>query len=382
MRFASVDVLAAGPPSVDPYDPAASAWALASGFRARGATVRVLHPGGPADGTPPAGVTSVPLTPARRHPGAAIEPAELAAAAGRRLAPGAELVVRDPSGLGSLGVSRKTNGPPTIVGLVRRIELATFDEERSSRRPVGFVDRLDTWRDRRSVRRLERLALGEADRLFCDETELAKSIAKEYALPERKLRPVATAVRVPSELPSREAARGTFKLPLDVPVVVALASADRAEAAGLDRVREAFHRVRSLFVGVRLVVVGASVPVEPGVQSHPERDLSTFANALVAGDVAVFASRLPGFDPGIALAQAVGCPVLAYPKSAFPTPPGGAVRTPPSEDDGDAASSLAELLADPALRREVARSGREYATQFVPERVAARIEEESARRAG
>ncbi len=382
MRSRSVDVVADGPPSADPYDPAAPAWALAGAFAARGATVRVLHPTGPNPTATPEGVTSVPLEPPHRHPGAAIEPAELARAAGHRIAPGAELVVRDPSGLGPLGVARKSSGPPTIVGLVRRVELAAFDRERSGRPPVGFVDRIDTWRDRRSVRRLERLALAEADRLFCDEAGLATSIAKEYAVPERKIRPVPTAVALPPGLPSREAARARFKLPLDVPVVVAPAAVDRAELAGIDRAREAFRRVRSLFVGVRLVIVGAGAPVEPGVQAHPERDLATFASALVAGDVALLLGRIPGFDPGVALAQATGCPVLALPGAPFPSPPGEAARIAPSDDAGDVASVLAELLADPALRRTIAGAGREYSVQFAPERVAEQIESGASRRAG
>jgi len=380
MRLASVDVVAAGPPSPDPYDPASPAWALAGAFAALGAATRVLHPAGTGVPPVPAGVTSVPLDLPRRHPGAAVEPAELAAAAGRRVRPGVELVVRDPSGLGRLGIARKANGPPTIAGLVRGVEIAVFEQERAARAPVGLVDRLDTWRDRRAVRRLERLALAEADRLFCDEPGIARSIAKEYDVPDRKLLAAPAAVPLPAELPTREAARAHLKLPLDVPVVVAPAAVDRPEPAGIDRVREAFHRVRSLFPGARLVVVGAPTPVEPGAQSVPERDLAAFGGALAAGDVALFAGRIPGFDPGVVLAQTIGCPVIAVPATAFPSPPGKAVRVAPSDDPADLASVLAELVADPALRRDLAAAGREYAQQFAPERVAAEIERGAARR--
>ena len=380
MRWRSVDVVAAGPPSADPYDPAAAAWALAGAFAARGTSVRVLHPG--AASAAPAGIESVPLELRGRHPGAAVEPAELAAAAGRRLKAGVELVVRDPSGLGRLGVSRKPSGPPTIVGLVRGVELAAFDRERSSRAPVGFVDRLDTWRDRRSVRRLERLALEETDRLFYDSPELPKALAQEYSISERKLRPAPPAVPTAPTRPTREAARAQLRLPLDVPVVVAPAAVDRPEPAGVDRAREAFRRVRSLFAGARLVVVGAPAPVEPGVEAIAGRDLDTFAAAFAASDVAVFAGRLPGFDPGVTLAQSIGCAAVVLPGMPFPIPPGNAVRVAPSDDPGDVASVLAELLADPALRRELAKAGTAYAGPFAPDRVADRIEAESSRVAG
>jgi glycosyltransferase involved in cell wall biosynthesis len=383
MRFRSIDVVAAGPPSADPYDPSAPAWALAAAFARRGSCVRVLHPGG--GGKTPAvqpDVISVPLDLKGRHPGAAVEPAELAAAAGRRLEDGVDLVVRDPSGLGRLGIARKPNGPPTILGLVRGGELSLFDRERSSRAPVGVVDRIDTWRDRRSVRRLERLALEEADRLFYDQIELARALAKEYAIPERRLRPAPPAVAVPAERPTRAEARTRLKLPLDVPVVVAQAAVDRPEAAGVDRAREAFRRVRSLFAGARLVVVGAPAPVEPGVQSVSERDIGAFVNAMAAGDVAIFTGRAPGFDPGVALAQAIGCATMVLPGVTFPSPPVNATRVAPSDDPGDAASLLAELLADPALRRELVKAGSEYAAQFVPDHVADVLEAEASRWSG
>jgi len=382
MALRSVDLVAAGPPSTDPYDPAAAAWALAGAFVARGSATRVLHPGSADPGLVPPRVTSVPLELPLRHPGAAVEPAELAAAAGRRLRAGVELVVRDPSGLGRLGVARKPNGPPTIAGVVREFELSEFDRERSGRAPVGFVDRFDTWRDRRSVRRLERLALVEADRLFYGEAELARSLVKEYGVPERRLLVAPSAVLVPAEVPKRDAARAHLKLPLDVPVVVAPAATDRPAPAGVDRAREAFRRVRSLFAGARLVVVGAPAPTEPGVQSVPERDLGSFAGAFAAADVALFAGRSGGFDPGVAIAQALGCPTIVFPGAAFPAPPGASVREVPSNDPGDAASVLAELLADPALCRELATAGRAYGAQFAPERVAGLIESGASRRAG
>jgi hypothetical protein len=45
-----------------------------------------------------------------------------------------------------------------------------------------------------------------------------------------------------------------------------------------------------------------------------------------------------------------------------------------SDDPGDLASVLAELLADPAGRKEVARASTPFAEAFLPERVAAALD--------
>ena len=374
MPFRSVDVVAAGPPSSDLYDPAAPAWALAVGFARRGASVRVLHPVGLSPGTPPRGVTAVPVEIPLRHPGHAAEPAEFAAAAGRQIRAVAELVVRDPAGLGRLAPPRRGGTGPAIAAVLRSVELASFDRERGARPASGVLDRLDTWRDRRSVRRLERQALDEADRLFFDAPEVAKSVAREYDVPERRLRASPPAIAPPDDGSSRAEARAAFRLPLDVPVVLAPAPVESAEASGIDWAREAFRRVHPLFPGVRLLVVGAPPPTEPGVSGAAERDATTFARAVAAADLALVAGRADGVDPAAVLSLQAGVPVIAGPGARFPDAPLRAIRRCASDDAGDAASALAELLADPALRRELGTEAREYAKRFAPEEVAAAIE--------
>lgn len=368
MAGRTVDLLAAGPAPADPYEPAASAWALAEGLAARGCAVRVLYPPGPGGQEPPAGIGALAVELPLHHPGAPDEPADFARSAGKRVRPDAQLVVRDPSGLGPLGLSHR--GGRRIAAIVRSVQLGDFDRERSGRRPAGLMDRVDAWRDRRTVRRLERSALEEADRIYCDAPPLADELAEEYRFARDRVRPTIPPVAVGPEPPAREKARADLGLPTDVPVVAALACSERAEEAGVDRAREAFRRIRPLFPGVRLIVAGAEAPVEPGVHAAPERDRATFVGALAAADVAVFPRRLPGFDPGVVLALRLGVAPVAMATVRLPGPPGDAVRTVPGDDPGDLSSAIAELVADLAQRRSLAALGPAYAAQFQPDRVA------------
>jgi len=370
MRGRTVDVVALGPPPLDPYGPGAYAWGLAAALAADGDDVRVLHlPGSGADRIPP-GVTAVPVEIRLRRPGAPMEPAEFASGAGRRLRKPVDLVLRDPLGLGTLGVPRGRRGPPVVGAFVGALELRAFDGERQGRSPGGFVDRLDTWRDRRAVRRLERAALEEADRLFYDAPEVATSLSEEYGVPARKLVALPPAVPSLSALPTREAARQELRLPMDVPVVFAPTAFEAPEPSGVDRVLEAFRRVRPFFPGVRLVLTGVRSATDPGVVALGDRRSETLAVALASADVAVFARRAPGFDPGVVLAARASVPPVVLPDVRLAVDPAGGVRAAASDDPGDLASVLAELLADPALRREVGEAARRFSESFLPDRVA------------
>ncbi len=366
MTSRTVDVVAASPPSLDPYDPAATAWALAAGFAVGGADVVVYYPAGAPGADPPAGVRgeAVPLT--LRRPGAAIEAAELASAAGKRLRSEVDLVVRDPSGLGRLGVRRGRRNGPVVAAFVHDVELAAFDQERTSRPLVGWRDRIDLWRDRRAVRRLEESALREADRLFYDAPRLPNALRDAYGIPTDRCRPLPPPVPVVPAPPTREEARADFHIPMDVPVVVAPAPFEDPERSGTDRAREAFRRVRSFFPGARLIVAGTQAPAEPGVVLAPERNTATLVRALVAADVAFFDRRVPGFDPGAVLAMRAGLAVILGPGVRLPLDPSAGVRELTSDDPGDAASTLAELLADPAARRPLAAAAATLAARFEP----------------
>jgi glycosyltransferase involved in cell wall biosynthesis len=160
-----------------------------------------------------------------------------------------------------------------------------------------------------------------------------------------------------------------------VPVVVAPLSSDDPSVSGANRVREAFRRMRSLFAGARLVVVGGTAPSEPGVSSLPDRDSATFERAFAAGDVTLVAPSTIGFDPGVVLSLRARCPVIVGPGVRFPLDPGGAVRAVASDDPAELAAALAELLADGRERRELSVAGERYADRFHPLRVAAMVSE-------
>jgi hypothetical protein len=369
----TIDLVAVGPCPRDPYDPAASAWALAAGFAARGDTVRVLHPAGPQGAAPPEGVVPMVMDVPLRRPGAVVEGAWLTLAAGKRIRPDADLVVRDPFGLGRLGLEGRRGGAPTVVGVVHRLELVTYNMESSHRVSASLFERVDTWRDRRAVRRLERGALDEAQHLVYDSPELPEVLAREYGISAGRLRPVPPSVRDSGLAPSREEARKAMRLPLDVPVVIAPLASEDPRCSGVDRVRDAFRRMRSLFAGARLVVVGGPAPSEPGVTAWPDRDSSTFERAFAAGDVTLVAPSQIGFDPGVILSLRAHCPVIVGPGVRFPLDPGKAVRTVASDDPAELAAALAELLADSRERRELATAGGRYAGRFAPERVAAMV---------
>ena len=370
MASRTVDVLAVGPPSADPYDPAASAWALAGGLAARGDDVVVLYPPGAAESAPPDGARGVPVPVPLRRPGAAVEGAEFTAAAAKKVRRTADVVLRDPAGLGRLGIRRAAGGRPIVAGFVRGIELVAFDAERTGHTHVGLRDRLDTWRDRRAVRRLEEAALKEADRLFYDTPRLPTALRDAYGLVERRFRPALPAVALLAPIPSRDDARASFRIPTDVPVVLAPAPYESPELSGTDRAREAFRRVRSFFPGSRLVVSGTTGPADPGVIYAPERDRATLARGLAAADVVVFDRRRVGFDPGAVLAMRAGRCVILGPEVRLPVEPGPAARIVASDDPGEFASVLAELLADPAARRAVAAAAERYAAPYDPARVA------------
>ncbi len=373
MAGRTVDLVAAGPCTGDPYDPAAPAWALAAGVAAWGDAVRVLYSPGPSAAEAPPGVEAVPVETPLRRPGAAVEAAALATAAGRRLRPAAELVVRDPIGLGPLLGGRRRSGSPALVGVVRGVELAAYDGVTSHQHPVNWMGRVETWRDRRSLRRLEHEALAEADRLFYDAPEVPAFLAREYSVDPRLLVQAPTPVRG-GTLPSREEARRQLRLPLDVLVVAAPLSSDDPSAPEADQVHESFRRVRSLFVGARLVGVGAAVPrSEPGVTWVADRGIASFERAFVAADVTLVAPTVPRFDVGCILAMRSRCAVLASPSVVFPNPPDRAVQFAASTDPADLAAALAELLADPEQRRRLVEAGGHFAERFEPERVAATI---------
>ena len=362
----TVEFVAIGPAPLDPYSPLAAVWSVARSAAERGDRVRVLYPEGPTGAAPPDGVTAEPVPFALRRPGTMLEDADFASAAGRRIRPDAELILRDPSGLGPLGVGGRQGRSLRLAAFVRSVGVHEFDRERTGTPAGGLADRIGSWRDRRAIRRLEHAALDEADLLLCESAAIAEALVAEYGVARSRLRAAPSPVPMLPDAPSRASARGSLGIPPDVPTIVAPVAPEAAEGPGTEGIREAFRRIRPLFPGVRLVVAGATCPNEPGLVSVPGREATSFATALAAGDVALIAPRHRGFDPGVVFAQRAGCATIATPSIEFPVPPGSSVRPTVSDEAGDIASVLAELVADPAACRELAASGREYSRRFDP----------------
>jgi hypothetical protein len=86
--------------------------------------------------------------------------------------------------------------------------------------------------------------------------------------------------------------------------------------------------------------------------------------------VALFARRVVGFDPGLVLALRAGRCAIAGPAVHLPVDASQSVRSVLSDDPGELASVLAELMADPAARRTLSAGAEAYAAAFDPARVA------------
>lgn len=91
-----------------------------------------------------------------------------------------------------------------------------------------------------------------------------------------------------------------------------------------------------------------------------------------AAELFVYPSSYEGFGLPVAEAMACGTPALASDATSLPEVVGpGGVLVPPG-DEGGLAEALGRLLADPALRAELAEAGLRHVRQFSWERAAAR----------
>ncbi|MHB8352054.1 MAG: glycosyltransferase family 4 protein, partial [Thermoplasmata archaeon] len=123
------------------------------------------------------------------------------------------------------------------------------------------------------------------------------------------------------------------------------------------------------------IIVGSTGRSEPGVSYLGVVDEATKARALGASDVFLFPAHYEGF--GLAPREAMRAGVATIVSRHVPIDGIGGpevVRVVREDDAGAYASDLAELLADPALRRSLGERGRIYAEQFSPERMAERFE--------
>lgn len=370
-----IDFLATAPADDPTSGLSRAIWQLGRSLTERGHAVRVLYPSPSLAAPVPVGAVvpvPVPVLKVPRRPfGRDILVGRNASALVDRHA---DLLIGNDEKAGALDSGLLTPGNGPAFGLfVHDVALHTFDTLRPLQAPAGLRQRIGNRLDRRTLQRLEGRALARA-RIVVVGSELNRQLLdRYYHVPPERIRHLPHGVPDPLDVGSREAARQALRIPLDVPV--ALFVGRNPERQGLATALEAFRRVRRFFPGARLIVIGSTAAAEPGVLSLGVVDEPTKARAYRAADVLLAPSRYEGF--GLAPREAMRYGVAAIishhiPREGIPAP--SAWRVPADEEPGSYASELAELFADPALRRSVAEAGRQCADELSYAKMAERFE--------
>ncbi|MCI4348719.1 MAG: glycosyltransferase family 4 protein [Thermoplasmata archaeon] len=369
-----IEVLATAPPDDPTSGLSRVVWELSAALVTRGHVVRVLYPA-KGTGAPSTwrGVATVPLPdgPVGRRPFA--RDIALGRFASRVLDPATDVIVGNDEKAGALTWREGRDGRPVFAMMVHDVGLQTFDTLRPLEPDGGLRQRVGNWLDRRTLRRLESTALRKARAILVGSELNRRLLAEHHRVADRRVQILPYGVPDPLPTASRDECRRHLKVPKDVPVVAFIGRTP--ERQGLPIALDAFRRVRSFFPGARFLVVGCSVPTEPGVMPLGVVDEATKAEVLRASDVFLFPARYEGF--GLAPREAMRYGVATLVSRQVPLDgidPKKAVRIVASDEPGDYASELAELLADPALRRSIGEAGKVYADDFRYERMAERFE--------
>lgn len=349
-------------------------WALSAALVERGHAVRVLFPSEDLAPIPPfRGVVGVPVPSAitSRRPFA--RDITIGRNASDLLDPQADVVIGNDEKAGALWWRTRPGGRPVFGMMLHDVSLHTFDTLRPLEPDRGMRQKVGNWIDRRTLKRLEGTALGKA-RLIVVATDLNRQLLERYyRVRDARVRTIPHGVADPVDVGSRSEARRALKVPDDVPVASFVGG--NPERQGLPIALEAFRRVRLFFPGARLLVVGCPAPSDPGVMALGVVDEPTKARALRASDVFVFPARYEGF--GLAPREAMRYGLATIASSHVPLEgldPKREARIVASDDPADYASELAELFADPALRRSLGEAGKAYADQFSYAKMAERFE--------
>jgi glycosyltransferase involved in cell wall biosynthesis len=367
--------------SAGPDDPTSGlsrgVWALGSALAGRGHTVRVLYPSstlesppGPVGGVRP---VPVPVVGVPRRPfGRDIVIGRNASAL---VDPAADLLLGNDEKAGAIDAAlTRPGGRPLFAMSVHDVALHTFDTLRPLEPDRGWRQRVGNFLDRRTLRSLEGRALRRARAVLVGSDLNRRLLTKYYQLPPSRVHLLPHGVPDPIDVGTRAAARAALHVPLDVPLVAFIGRTPARQ--GLPTALEAFRRIRAFFPGARLAVVGSSTAAEPGVLSLGPVDEETKARVLRAADVFLFPARYEGFGLAPREAMRYGVPTIVsahVPLEGIAAPQ--AVRIVATDEPGDYASELAELLADPALARAVGEAGRRAADEFSYGRMADRFEE-------
>lgn len=371
-----VEFLATAPPDDPTSGLSRGVWALADALARRHHTVRVLYPSptlevpsATTDVVPvPVPVIGVPRRPFGRD-------IVIGRNASTLIDPAADLLIGNDEKAGALEARlTRPTGRPVFALSVHDVALHTFDTLRPLEPKRGVRQKVGNFLDRRTLRSLEGRALARA-RLVLVGSELNRRLLSEYyAIAPDRVRLLPHGVPDPVDVGTRAAARLALRVPPDVPLVAFIGR--NPERQGLPVALEAFRRVRAFFPGARLAVVGSKPPTEAGLLSLGVVDETTKARVLRAADVFLFPARYEGFGLAPREAMRYGVPAIVSahtPLEGIPVPQ--AVRVVATDDPGDYASELAELLADPAMRRRLGEEGKRAADEFSYARMADRFEE-------
>lgn len=375
----TIDLLASAPAEETSSGLSRVVWELGAATASLGHRVRVLYPADPPTPAPSfRGVEAVPVPvgdASRRPFGRDRRFGERATAL---IDPAADLVVGNDEKAGALGPLKGSRpGRPVFAMFVHDVALHTFDTLRPLEPNQGVRQRVGNFLDRRALKRLESTALRRAQIIFVGSGLNAQLLERHYGISGGKVRALPLGVPGPRDVGTKLDARQALHIPPDVPVVAFVGRTP--ERQGLPTALAAFLRVRAFFPGARFVVVGSTPANAPGVIGLGPVDETTKARVLRAADVFLFPARYEGF--GLAPREAMAYGLATVVSRHVPLdgiPDADAVRVVGSDDPGEYASELAELLADPALRRTMGDAARTAAESFSFERMADRFEHEVA----
>ena len=371
-----IDLLATAPPNDPTSGLSRVVYALGGALAGRGHRVRVLYPADDLAETPPAGPVAtvpVPLLGAGRRPfGRDIAIGRNASAL---IDPDADLLVGNDEKAGAFDPRlTRPAGRPVFAFFAHDVALHTFDTLRPLEARRGLRQRIGSALDRRALKGLEGRALARARVVLVGSAANRELLERYYGVPADRVRHLPLGVPDPLDVGTKAEARLAVHVPADVPLVAFVGRTP--DRQGLSTALEAFRRIRVFFPGARFLVVGSTVASEPGVTGLGVVDERTKANVLRAADVFLFPARYEGFGLAPREAMRYGVPAIVsrhVPLEGIPAPT--AVRVVAGDDPGEYASELAELLADPALRREIGEAGRRLADELSFDRMADRFVE-------
>ncbi len=365
-----IDFLASAPAQDTTSGLSRVVWSLAAALVARGHAARVLFPSQNLSARADArGVTAIPVP----DPGAKRRPFGRDIAIGRDasdlLDPDVDVIVGNDEKAGALEWRKRDGGRPVFTMILHDVSLHTFDTLRPLEPSRGPRQKIGNWLDRRTLKRLEARALERAQVILIPSELNRELLRTNYGIQDGRVQLMPNGVPDPVEAGTKANARLALKVPPDVPVLSFIGRTP--ERQGLPIAVEAFRKIRVIFPGARLLVVGSEAKEEAGVTGMGVVDEITKARVLRASDLFVFPARYEGFGLAPREAMRYGVPVVTsrhVPLEGIDAK--GAVRIVGSDDPAEYAAEITGLLADPSLARSMGAAGKAYADSFSYARMA------------